>query len=189
MKKFTFENYFREIRSLISSDIDNLKKLRSLTKLFLKCSNKKKKIILIGNGGSASTASHVAVDLSKNANVRAINFNEPDLITCFSNDYGYENYVREAIRIYGDVGDIVVFISCSGESKNLINAIKFCNKKNYKCVTLTGRKKNNTLMKLNKSGVNLWVNSHSYNIIETVHMLWLLSIVDKIIGTSIYEPK
>ena len=44
-------------------------------------------------------------------------------------------------------------------------------------------------MKLNKSGVNLWVNSHSYNIIETVHMLWLLSIVDKIIGTSIYEPK
>ena len=189
MVKFNFKNYFKEARFLLEENKDNFKKLELISNLFLKCQKKNNKVIIIGNGGSASTASHVSVDLSKNSGIRAINFNEPDLITCFSNDYGYENYVREAIRIYGDVGDIVVFISCSGESKNLINAIKFCNKKNYKCITLTGRKKNNTLMKLNKSGVNLWVNSHSYNIIETVHMLWLLSIVDKIIGTSIYEPK
>ena len=189
MKKFKFENYFKEVRSFISDDISTLNKLKLSTKLFLKCKNKKKKVILIGNGGSASTASHVSVDLSKNSGVRAVNFNEPNLITCFSNDYGYENYFKEAIRIYGDVGDIIVFISCSGESKNLVNAIKFCKKKKYKCITFTGRKKNNTLKKLNKSGINLWVNSHSYNIIESVHMLWLLSIVDNIIGTSIYEPK
>ena len=188
MKKFTFENYFREIRSLISSDIDNLKKLRSLTKLFLKCSNKKKKIILIGNGGSASTASHVAVDLSKNANVRAINFNEPNLITCLSNDYGYENYFKEALKKYADNGDLIVFISCSGESKNLINALNFSKKKKFKCITFTGRSKINTLKRSNKSGINFWVNSNSYNIIETVHMMWLLSIVDNIIGSSFYEP-
>ena len=81
------------------------------------------------------------------------------------------------------------FIITNKNNKGINSILSSCNKKNYKCITLTGRKKNNTLMKLNKSGVNLWVNSHSYNIIETVHMLWLLSIVDKIIGTSIYEPK
>ena len=188
MKKFKFENYFKETRSFINDDDSTLKKLKLSTKLFLKCKNKKKKVILVGNGGSASTASHVAVDLSKNANIRAINFNEPNLITCLANDYGFENYFKEAIRIYADAGDLIVFISCSGESKNLINAIKFSKSKKFKCITLTGRSKTNTLRKINKSGVNFWVNSNSYNIIESVHMTWLLSIVDSIIGTSVYEP-
>ena len=55
-----------------------------------------KKVIIAGNGGSAAMASHVAVDFTKAAGIRAINFNEADLITCFSNDYGYEHWVAQA---------------------------------------------------------------------------------------------
>ena len=55
------------------------------------------KALLVGNGGSSAMASHVAVDFTKAAGIRAINFNEADLITCFANDYGYENWVAQAL--------------------------------------------------------------------------------------------
>ena len=64
--------------------------------------NNGNKGIFAGNGGSAATASHCAVDLTKNAGIRAINFNEADLITCFANDYGYEDWLAKAIQFYGN---------------------------------------------------------------------------------------
>ena len=63
--------------------------------------------------------------MTKTGNVRCVNFNESDLITCFANDYGYENWVLKAIEFYSDKGDIVILISSSGESQNMINAAKF----------------------------------------------------------------
>ena len=67
--------------------------------------------MIFGNGGSAAIASHVAVDLTKNAKVRAVNFNEADLITCFSNDYGYENIFSRQLEGVGADGDILIAIS------------------------------------------------------------------------------
>ena len=82
-----------------------------------------KKVIIAGNGGSAAMASHVAVDFTKAANIRAINFNEADLITCFANDYGYENWVGKALEAYADPGDLVILISSSGKSQNISNLL------------------------------------------------------------------
>ena len=114
----------------------NLKKINREDKLFLKSVNllkkikkNKKKVIIFGNGGSAATSSHFAVDLTKNARIKCINFNDADLITCFSNDYGFENFVKQGIDSYSNKGDAVILISVSGESKNVINAAKFCIKK------------------------------------------------------------
>ena len=73
--------------------------------------------MIFGNGGSAAIASHFSVDLTKNAKVRCTNFNESDLITCFSNDYGYEKWVEKAINFYGDSGDVLIVISAGGKSK------------------------------------------------------------------------
>ena len=84
--------------------------------------------MIFGNGGSAAIASHFSVDLTKNAKVRCTNYNESDLITCFSNDYGYEMWVEKAIELYGDEGDSVILISSSGESKNMTNAAKYVKK-------------------------------------------------------------
>ena len=145
------------------------------------------KVIFLGNGGSAAIASHVSVDLTKNARIRSINFNEADLITCFANDYGHQFWMREAIRMYCDRGDIVVLISSSGKSKNIVNAAKWCSKNNLKFVTLSGNNYNNPLKRNNNKGINFWINSRSYNHIELAHLFILLSIVDLIIGKNIYK--
>jgi len=147
----------------------------------------KGKIIIFGNGGSAATASHFSVDLTKNAKIRAINFNEADLITCLSNDYGHDNWVKKAIEFYIDKNDLVILISTSGNSKNVINAAKFLKKKKFSFFSLTGMKKNNLLNRISISKNNLWVNNMSYNQIEIVHHLVLLLIIDLLIGKSVYK--
>lgn len=138
--------------------------------------NKKNKIIFIGNGGSASISSHVAVDFTKITNFRAICFNESNLITCFANDYGYENWAKKALEFYAISGDIIILISSSGRSKNLLNACKFAKKKNYFVSTFTGFQKNNPLSRL--GNVNFWVNSNKYNTVEMAHHIWLVALVD-----------
>ena len=180
MTKF-YKKFFDTIKQqLENSELDQLNNISEK----LKKIKKGNKAIIIGNGGSSALASHVSVDLTKNAKVRAINFNESDLLTCFSNDYGYEKVFEKALDFYADKGDVVIFISSSGKSKNLINDAKFAKKKKLFLITLTGFSKNNPLSKL--GSINLWVNSKAYNIIETTHQIYLLSVVDKIIGKTEY---
>ncbi len=138
------------------------------------------KVILAGNGGSAAIASHVSVDLTKNAGVRSISFNESDLITCFANDFGYEHWVSKAIEYYGDSGDVAVLISSSGQSPNMVNAAHCARDRGVTVLTLSGFAADNPLRAVGHR--NLWVNSTSYNIVETVHQSWLLACVDYIIA-------
>ena len=147
-----------------------------IVKILKEIKRKRKKVILVGNGGSAAMASHVSVDLTKICKIRAINFNEADLLTCFANDYGYENWVQKALSFYADKGDLLICISSSGQSKNIINGAKFAKKIGCKVVTLTGFGKKNKVRKIGQ--VNLWVNSKNYNLVEMTHHIWLLSIVD-----------
>mgnify|MGYP001331454369 FL=1 len=176
-KKF-FKLNFNKINSLIN-EVD-IKFLEQFCQLILKTSKNKKKIIIAGNGGSAATASHVAVDLTLNSKIRAINFNESDLITCFANDFGYKNWLRKSLELYADTGDLLILISCSGESPNLVKANDYALKNNINVVSLTGCKKNNSLNK-KKNNLKLWIQSNEYNHIEILHHTVLLSIVDKLI--------
>jgi D-sedoheptulose 7-phosphate isomerase len=180
--------YLAEIKKLISDDLF-INTVNLLKSELIKVKKKKGKVIIIGNGGSASTSSHLSVDLTKNAGIRSINFNEANLITCFSNDFGYENWVRSSLEYYCDFNkDYIIFLSVSGNSKNLINALKWCIKSKVKHATLSGYSNKNKLKKINKVGLNFWVNSKSYNIVEIVHHALLLTTVDAIIGKSIYKP-
>ena len=92
--------------------------------MLLETKSNNKKVLIFGNGGSAAIASHFSIDLTKNANLRCVNFNESDLITCFSNDYGFERWVEKTIDFYGDEGDTLIVISSSGSSKNMLNGVK-----------------------------------------------------------------
>ena len=185
-KKFLFQ-YFTEFKALINSNDKTLNNLIKLSELMLKTHKNKKKIMIAGNGGSAAVSSHFSVDLTKNAKVRSINFNEADLITCFSNDFGYEKWLSNAIKFYADKGDLLFLVSVSGESKNIVNPAKDAKKSGVKnIITFTGCKKNNTLNKL--GDINFWVNSRAYNLIETYHQFLLLSLVDLIIGKTEYSP-
>ena len=126
------DNYFNDYNKLLLSNFDEVKKkLILIKKNFLQIKKNKKKIIIFGNGGSAAISSHFSVDMTKNANIRCINFNEPDLITCFSNDFGYDNWLSNSIKFYGDKGDILIAISSSGKSKNIINGCAAAKKKKF----------------------------------------------------------
>ena len=170
------DNYLKKYSTVLNNY--NLKDFLKIAQILNKVKKNKKKVILVGNGGSAAMASHVSVDLTKMCKIRAINFNEADLLTCFSNDYGYENWTWRAISYHADKKDLVICISSSGESKNIINAAKFAKKIGCDVVTLTGFKKTNKVKKIGH--VNLWIDSKNYNFIEMTHHIWLLSIVDMI---------
>ena len=181
------KNYLEDFSLLIKSDETVIEKIVLVKDILLDIKNRNAKIMIFGNGGSAAIASHVSVDLTKNANIRSVNFNEADLITCFSNDYGYEKWVEMAIKFYGDKGDILIAISTSGMSKNIINGIYAARKKKFKSIiTFTGHNKKNSVSRL--GNINMWVDSKAYNIVENIHQTWLLSIVDLIIGKKEYPP-
>lgn len=153
--------------------------------LLVRTAREGRKVILIGNGGSAAMASHVAVDLTKNAKVRAVNFNEADLLTCFANDYGFEHALAQAVAQYGDAGDVLIAISSSGRSANILNACQAARRNRFAAVvTLSGLSPDNPLRRL--GDYNFWVDSRAYNLVETIHQFWLLALVDAIIGTAEY---
>lgn len=176
MKKNYIDNYLKKYSTILKNY--NLRDFLEIARLLKNVKKNKKKVIIVGNGGSAAMASHVCVDLTKMCKIRSINFNEADLLTCFSNDYGYENWTWRAISFHADKKDLVICISSSGESKNIINAAQFAKKIGCKVVTLTGFNKTNNVKKIGH--VNLWTNSKNYNFIEMIHHTWLLSIVDMI---------
>ena len=181
------QNYLIDFSNLIKPNKDIVNKLIEVKNIFLKTSRKKGKILIFGNGGSAAIASHVSVDLTKNAKIRSVNFNESDLITCFSNDYGYERWIEKAVDFYADKNDTLVLISSSGKSKNMINACKAARRKKIKVISLTGHIKNNPLSKI--ADLSLWIDSKAYNFVENTHQIWLLTICDLIIGKREYPAK
>jgi D-sedoheptulose 7-phosphate isomerase len=170
-----FTKYFHSISSCV-----NAVEQKSLVNIAELIAGRSGKVIIAGNGGSAAMASHVTVDLLKAAGIRTVNFNEADLITCFANDYGYENWVVKALEAYGDPGDITILISSSGQSLNIIKAATFARQNRLPIVTLSGFDIDNPLRKL--GDINLWADSKSYNIVEMTHHIWLLSVVDYIVS-------
>ena len=179
--------YLKDFSSLLIPNDDLVEKIISVKDIMINSKKNNSKIMIFGNGGSAAIASHVSVDLTKNAKIKCTNYNEADLITCFANDYGYERWVEKTIDFYANPKDILILISSSGKSKNMINACKAAkNKKISKIVTFTGHEKNNPLSKL--GDINFWFDSKAYNFVENAHQIWLLSICDLIIGKREYLP-
>ena len=141
--KKLFEKFRTEIIDKIlkieKTDIEKLYKIISQIKL------KKKKILIFGNGAGKSIANHFSVDLTKNASVRSLSFSEGNHLTCYGNDYGFENWIVKTIEKYYDKEDLIILISASGKSKNIVKAAKYCNKKKIIFFSLSGHGKNTPL--------------------------------------------
>lgn len=144
-----------------------------------------KKLMFAGNGASAAIAAHGAVDFTKQGGVRAVTFNEADLITCFANDYGYDRWMEKSVEFYGDEGDVVVLISVSGTSPSVVEAAKYAKQNGMKVVTFSGKTSDNALRQL--GDINFWVDSAAYNIVECIHMIWLTTAIDLVIGKAEYS--
>ncbi|MDE4193117.1 D-sedoheptulose-7-phosphate isomerase [Phaeobacter gallaeciensis] len=143
------------------------------------------KLIFAGNGASASIASHARVDFTKQGKCRSIDFNEPNLITAFANDFGFEHFMAKATEMFADDGDVLVLISVSGTSPNAVKAAEYARERGLKVVSFTGKSADNPLRQL--SDIGFWLDSAAYNVVECTHMLWICTVVDMVVGAAEYS--
>ncbi len=136
-----------------------------------------KKVMMIGNGGSAGICSHMAVDYWKNGKIRATAFNDTSLLTCLSNDIGFEEVFSKSIEMFADAGDVTFCISSSGKSKNILNGAAASKNKKCTTVTFSGFEESNPLRKM--GDFNFYVPAFSYGFVELIHNLIIHHILDQ----------
>lgn len=125
------------------------------------------KIMVIGNGGSAAIASHMQSDLCKAVNVRAMVFNEPPLLTALSNDDGHGRVFERPVELWASPGDLLLAISSSGQSENILRAVRRSTERQCHTITLSGFSPENPLRRL--GAVNFYVPSREYGHVEMIH--------------------
>lgn len=138
-----------------------------------------KRIFFIGNGGSNAICSHMMEDFAKILGYPTFCFSDASLITCFANDYGYEKAMAEWLKIHFTKGDLLVAISSSGESPNILNAVDYALTKG-RVITLSGFKEGNRLSK--KGEINFYIPVSNYGIVECYHQVILHIILDTLHG-------
>lgn len=136
-----------------------------------------REIILIGNGGSNAIASHMAVDYVKFLGKKCYVPNASDLMTMIVNDYGTENMYSKFIEYNYSKDSLVILISSSGNSQNIVNASLTARDLGLTVVTLTGFDRNNKLASTTNSVLDIWVDSRSYGVVEMAHHSILHSVV------------
>ena len=137
------------------------------------CGNK---IIFIGNGGSAGISSHMAIDYSKNGGLRATAFNDPAALTCLGNDLGYEQVFAKQLELHLRSGDLLVAISSSGRSANILNAAAVARSGGARIVTFSGFAADNALRRA--GDVNFYVGSSEYGFVEVAHLSLCHAVLD-----------
>ncbi|MDD3012875.1 MAG: hypothetical protein PHC34_04155 [Candidatus Gastranaerophilales bacterium] len=138
----------------------------------------KKKLFFLGNGASASISAHFAADFTKNGLIPSFCNTEGALLTCFSNDYCYEDAYMEMLKIIMSDGDGLIAVSSSGTSKNIVNAANFV-KENFKTspvITLSAFNPDNALRKI--GNFNLYLAANDYNYAESGHAYYLHLLTD-----------
>ncbi len=141
---------------------------------YINAFKKHKRIILIGNGGSNSIASHISQDMTKFFKKKAFSFSDPSMLTCFINDFGMNNAYTQFLKYYTDKNTLVILISSSGQSKNIINCVNYLEKNKFPYGVLTGFNNLNTVRTISKNALfNFHVKSKKYGIVECVHQIFL----------------
>jgi D-sedoheptulose 7-phosphate isomerase len=137
----------------------------------------KNRIFFFGNGASASFANHMALDFSKNGKVLSRSLSDNALITALSNDYSYEEAMVEFLNIENvSNGDLIVTISSSGNSPNIISVLNYCKENNIKSLALSGLKEDNKSRAL--ADYSIYVPMKTYGMVECIHQVYLHLILD-----------
>ena len=137
-----------------------------------------KRIIILGNGGSSSVASHISQDYMKFQEKKVSLLSDPSMITMLSNDFGYDWAYQKFLEYYVEDDTLVVIMSSSGESNNMLNSMEHCEKCGISYGVLTGFHPHNTLRrKARYAKWNYHVDSESYGVVECVHQIFLHGVV------------
>jgi D-sedoheptulose 7-phosphate isomerase len=133
-------------------------------------------LYIIGNGGSAGVASHAATDFFNVAKIKTFTLHESSLLTCMTNDFGYENAFARMLDQVINKNDVLIAISSSGNSINIRNAADIAKKHQANIITLSGFSEDNPLRKM--GNINIWLNSDDYGFVEIGHQFLLHNIAD-----------
>jgi len=168
-------NCYKDYKTDLINAINSLDEeiLNKIIKSVIDTNNKRKTIYLIGNGGSSATPSHSAGDWSKELDIKAfcLTDNTP-AITAFANDTDYSNIFAGQLKVYLEPGDLVLAYSGSGNSPNVINAIKYAKSKGNYTIGFTGNYNNLNGGNLSElTDLCLVVNTLSMEIIEDLHLI------------------
>ena len=182
------DTYIEELVKIIGKTVvtvagtgEELAYADAVTHLVDAFSDKKQKgahIFFIGNGGSAAIASHMTADFMKNGGMNTYCLYDNAVMTCMGNDYGYEHVFAKPLGFLLRQDDLLVAISSSGRSDNILNAVKVAHEKKADVVTFTGFGHDNPVMA--SGDVNIYVPCGKYGIVESIHNLMLQEIVDVI---------
>lgn len=136
-------------------------------------------VFFIGNGGSSAIASHMTADYMKNGGMKTYSLYDNAVTTCMGNDYGYERIFSKPLEFLGRENDLLVAISSSGNSQNILNAVDISLKRGMRVITLSGFKRNNKLIM--HGDFNIYVPLEHFGMVESIHNMILQQIVDCIL--------
>jgi D-sedoheptulose 7-phosphate isomerase len=140
---------------------------------------------LVGNGASAAFSNHMALDWTKNGGVPTQSFANAALLTAMGNDLGFDEAFSAPLGWYGKRGDLLVTISSSGNSANILNAIEMARSKEMPVVTLSGLKPDNKSRQL--GDLNFYIPAKTYGIVECAHQVLLHLWLDKYMGITEWD--
>ena len=145
---------------------------------FKKTFNIHERIIILGNGGSNSVASHISQDYMKFHNKKVSILSDPSMITMLTNDFGYNNAYQKFLEYYVEKDTLVIIISSGGESLNMLKCVDWCEDNKIDYGVLTGFEENNTIRgEATNALFNYYINSKSYGVVECVHQIFLHGVV------------
>ena len=137
-----------------------------------------KRIIILGNGGSSSVASHISQDYMKFHKKKVSILSDPSMITMLTNDFGYDWAYQKFLEYYVEEDTLVVIMSSGGESKNMLKCVDWCEDNKISYGVLTGFEPNNTIRGEATSALwNYHIASDSYGVVECVHQIFLHGVV------------
>lgn len=152
--------------------------MKLLADTFTRYKEKQAQLFFIGNGGSSAIASHMTADFMKNGGMKTYSLYDNAVATCMGNDYGYAHIFSKPMEFLVREGDLVVAISSSGNSPNIINAIETAKQKKATVITLTGFRPDNKAKQM--GDINIYIPCEKYGIVESIHNLILQQIADMI---------
>ena len=177
---FTLIEQVRQFQSLVEkteftdqggSSLEYEKGVQKNLKMLENLRDRGGNLFLVGNGGSAAVVSHILTDFINVARLNARTLHESSLLSCMSNDYGYENSFSEPLSTLAREKDLLIAISSSGRSPNIHNAVKSIKKAGGEAITLSGFGQDNPLRSM--GDLNIWLDSKSYGLVEIGHLFYL----------------
>jgi D-sedoheptulose 7-phosphate isomerase len=173
----TINTHIREYLDRLISTLEGLPMdaVESLSELLYRAYSDGKQVFILGNGGSASTASHMAADLGKNTigpnmrrfRIMSLNDNIP-LLTALSNDLGYENMFAEQLQNLIQPGDVLIVISGSGKSPNVLRAMEYARSRSAEVAALLGFDGGPAA---ELADLTVLVDSSDYGVVEDAHLI------------------